>query len=57
MKIAGLVSKELRQKYEELSDEEMIKVNRAFGSVLAAFCGDAVGAYLEFSHKINDRSV
>ena len=35
----------------------MDKVSRAFGSVLGAFIGDAIGAYLEFSSGVTDEMV
>ena len=35
----------------------MDQVSRVFGSVIGAFIGDAIGAYLEFSSDVTDEMV
>ena len=45
--------KEIFQSY----DGPWSKVDRAFGSVMGAFVGDALGAYLEFDYNIYDEKV
>ncbi len=35
----------------------MDQANKVFGSVLGAFIGDAIGAYLEFAYGITDETI
>ena len=42
---------------KEYSEEEMQRVSRAFGCVIGAFVGDALGAYLEMRKEVTDKLV
>jgi ADP-ribosylglycohydrolase len=52
-----IMNKELEKKMKEYSEEEMQRVSRAFGCVIGAFVGDALGAYLEMRKEVTDKLV
>ena len=45
-------NRKLAEEVKKYSPEEMRRVDRAFGSVIGAFIGDALGAYLEMRREV-----